>query len=69
MAERDDRLCWNHEAEVVHRLMPVRHDEHEGGGYDELVGDGVEELAEARGLAPLARQIAIQGVGDAGDRK
>ena len=39
------------------------------GGDQQLVGDRIEEAAELRLLLPGARQVAVEPVGDAGDRR
>jgi hypothetical protein len=44
-------------------------DQYQCRGDDQFVGDGIQEGAQARGLAQLARVIAVQAVGDAGQRE
>ena len=47
----------------------LAHQQHQRHGHDELVGHRVEEGAEPRGLAHAPREIAIERIGDAGDRE
>ena len=47
----------------------LAHQQHQRHGDDELVGHRIEERAEPRGLAHAPREIAVERVGDAGDRE
>ena len=42
--------------------------EDEGGGDHEFVGEGVEQHAEGGDLAAFSGEIAVQAVGDGGER-
>ena len=62
-----------------HRMMIAAHSDqprmvlvgrqHQQAGRDQqLVGDRIEHAAEGRLLAPFAREIAVEKIGDAGAR-
>ena len=52
---------------IVRHLLA--HQQHQRHRHDELVGHRIEERAEARGLAHAAREVAVERVGDAGERE
>ena len=62
---------------AVHALEPghddhghvLAHQQHQRDRDDELVGHRIEERAEPRGLAHAAREIAVERIGDAGQRE
>ena len=47
----------------------LAHQQHQRHRDDELVGHRIEECAEPRGLAHAAREIAVERIGDAGERE
>jgi hypothetical protein len=47
--------------------LAARHQHHQHGGDHDLVGDRVEELAEARDLSLGAGEITVEIIGDSDD--
>lgn len=72
----DHALAGGHHADARHDELAREDDERyprgqhaqldereQGGGHEDLVGQGVDELAEVRHLAAAARQVPVEAVG------
>jgi hypothetical protein len=50
-------------------MWPGGNQHHQHGGHYQLVGDGIEEAAEARDLVQAPRHITVEPIGDAGEHE
>jgi hypothetical protein len=67
--DRDGELPGDDDHRDPRRQAAELHERDQRGQDQELVGDGIHELAERRDLLARAREVPVDGVGDRGHRE